>query len=137
MRARRPRRGTGPTKSLSSLLDEDMDITRLGLKDNNSRSVAFGGLVFLSGITADDKTADMASQTRQALAKIDRHLADAGTDKSRLLAATVYLSDMTKKEEMNRVWIDWIDPRNPPTRAAVGMTLTPKTLVEIVVIAAK
>jgi enamine deaminase RidA (YjgF/YER057c/UK114 family) len=114
-----------------------MDISRLGLKDNNSRSVGFGDLIFLSGITADDKSADMAGQTGQVLAKIDKHLADVGTNKSRLLAATVYLSDMTKKEEMNRVWIDWIDPRNPPTRAAVGVTLTPQTMVEIVVIAAR
>ena len=79
----------------------------------------------------------MAGQTRQVLQKIDRQLADAGTNKSRLLAATVYLSNMSMKDEMNRVWIDWIDPQNPPTRAAVGVALTPDTLVEIVVIAAK
>lgn len=114
-----------------------MEITRIDPKDNNCRSVGYGGLVFVSGITADDTSADMAGQTRQALAKIDRHLADAGTDKSRLLAATVYVADMSRKEEMNKAWIDWIDPRNPPTRATVGATLTPQTLVEIVVIAGK
>jgi enamine deaminase RidA (YjgF/YER057c/UK114 family) len=78
-----------------------MDIRRIGLRDNNSRSVAFDDLVFLSGITADDKSADMAGQTRQVLKKIDRHLADAGTNKSRLLAATVYLAEISLKDDMN------------------------------------
>jgi enamine deaminase RidA (YjgF/YER057c/UK114 family) len=114
-----------------------MNFERIGLKDNTSRSVQYGDLVFLSGITADDKSADMAEQTRQTLAKIDQHLADADTDKSRLLAATVYLADMSQKEEMNRVWVDWIDAQNPPARATVGVTLTPRTLVEIMVIAGK
>ena len=88
-------------------------ITRLGGNAINARVVTHGGVAYLSGIVADDKTADVAGQTRQILAKIDKHLADAGTAKSRLLSAVIYLADMTRKEELNAVWSAWIDP---PTR---------------------
>ena len=65
-------------------------------------------------------------------------LAEAGSDKSHLLSATIYLSDMSRKEEMNKVWQGWMDPKNPPARATVGVDLGgPNVLVEIMVIAAR
>src|SRR3546814_3197953 len=60
---------------------------------------------------------DMRKQTIDALANIDRQLAKAGTDKSRLLQATVYITDMALKAQMNEVWLGWIDPDNAPQRA--------------------
>jgi enamine deaminase RidA (YjgF/YER057c/UK114 family) len=112
-------------------------IKRLGGNAINARVVMHGGVAYLSGIVADDKTQDTAGQTRQILARIDGHLADAGTSKYRLLSAVVYLSDMTKKDEMNAVWSAWIDGANPPARACVGVELASKsTLVEIMVTAA-
>lgn len=112
-------------------------IARLGGNAINARVVKHGGVAYLSGIVADDKSADVAGQTRQVLAKIDKHLADAGTSKSRLLSAVVYLPDMTRKGEMNAVWSAWIDPANPPVRACVGAELSSATtLVEIMVTAA-
>ena len=79
----------------------------------------------------------MKEQTAQVLAKIDGVLAEAGTDKSRILAATVYMADASKKDEMNEAWMAWVDKDNLPTRTAVGAQLTPGTLVEITVSAAR
>ena len=114
-----------------------MDIERIQPGAWNSKAVVYNDVVYLSGIVADDKTLPMKQQTEQILAKIDEVLAAAGTNKSRILTATVYLADISKKDEMNEAWIAWIDPDNPPARAAVGTNLTPKTLVEIMVCAAK
>jgi enamine deaminase RidA (YjgF/YER057c/UK114 family) len=79
----------------------------------------------------------MKGQTEQVLRKIDGVLAAAGTDKSRILSATVYLADIDLKDEMNEAWMAWVDRKNLPARAAVGVDLTPGTLVEIMVSAAK
>ncbi len=112
-------------------------ITRIGGNSINARVVMHGGVAYVSGIVADDKSADVAGQTKQILARIDKHLADAGTSKYRLLAATIWLADMTKKDDLNAVWSAWIDPANPPVRACVGATLSSaSTLVEIMVTAA-
>ena len=114
-----------------------MDIGRIQPGAWNSRAVVHGNLVFLSGIVADDKSLPMKEQTEQVLRKIDAILAAAGTDKSRILSGTVYLADIARKDEMNEAWMAWMDRENPPARAAVGVALTPGTLVEIMVCAAK
>ena len=114
-----------------------MTIDRLDAGPTLSRSVTYQGIVYVSGMTAEDKSLDMAGQTTQVLDRIARQLASAGTDKSRLLTATVYLSDMSEKEAMNQVWQRWIDPAHPPARVTVGAELgSPTTLVEISVTAA-
>ena len=115
-----------------------MTITRNDPGKWLSRTVEHNGVVYVCGLTADNRAASMKEQTAEILAKIDAALQKAGTNKSRLLTATVYVSDMSKKEEMNQAWIAWMDANNPPTRATVGTVLgTPDTLVEIVVSAAK
>src|SRR5690606_34379275 len=112
-------------------------IKRNGAGPAISRSVAYGGVIYLSGMTAEDKTADMAGQTRQVLERIERALAEAGTDKARLLSATIYLSDMAQKDATNDVWKAWIDPKNPPARVTLGADLGgPNVLVEIMATAA-
>ena len=103
-----------------------------------SRAVEYNGMVFVAGLTADDYSLDIKGQTEQVLHKIDKYLAAAGTDKSRLLSALIYVSDIALKEGMNEVWTKWIDKNNLPARACVQAALgSPKTLVEIVVTAAK
>lgn len=114
-----------------------MSIERIKPGAWNSRAVVHGDLVFLSGTVADDKTLGMKEQTQQVLAKIDEALAAAGTNKSKILSATVYLADVNGKDEMNEAWMAWMDKANPPARAAVGVDLTPGTLVEIMVCAAR
>ena len=102
----------------------------------NSRAVIHNGVVYLSGVVADDKTLSMAGQTEQILKKIDKVLKKAGSDKSKILSAVIYLADMDLKDEMNEVWISWIDPGHLPARATVGVDLTLDTLIEIKVEAA-
>ena len=113
-----------------------MSIDRIQPAEWNARVVIHNGTAYLSGIVANDKTLPMKEQTEQVLAKIDAALAAAGTDKSKLLSSVVYLADMDQKDNMNEAWMAWIDRNNLPARAAVGVTLTPGTLVEIMVCAA-
>ena len=74
-------------------------------------------------------------KTKSALAHIDATLREAGTDKSRILTAIVYIADMARKPEMNRAWDEWADRNSPPMRACLAVTLEGETLVEIVVTA--
>jgi enamine deaminase RidA (YjgF/YER057c/UK114 family) len=89
--------------------------------------------------TASDKGAGIYEQTRQALDLIDASLAGCGTDRTRIVTATVYIIRMTDKAEMDRAWNEWIgpDPSFWPQRACVGVQLEGGTLVEIVVAAAR
>ena len=103
-----------------------------------SRIITHNGIVYLAGLTADDRSAGMKAQTEEVLKKIDELLKLAGTDKSRLLSATVYVSDMRQKPQMDEAWIAWIDSSNTPVRACVETRLgTADTLVEIIVVAAE
>jgi enamine deaminase RidA (YjgF/YER057c/UK114 family) len=114
-----------------------MAITRHGIGSLMSQVVEHGDTVYVQGMTADDKAADIQGQTRQVLAKIDRALALAGTDKSQILSVLIFISDIGLRPKMNEVYLAWIDPQNPPTRACVGVQFEGATLVEIIVTAAK
>lgn len=106
-----------------------------GSVPGRSRAVIHDGLVFAVA-TAREKSASLRDQTRDALAVLDRNLADARTDKSKLLSATVYITDMTRKPEMNDAWLEWVDPANAPMRACIGVALEGQDLIEIVAVAA-
>src|SRR5262245_51343450 len=114
-----------------------MDIERINPRKWNSSAVAHGNVVYLSGIVADDRSLPMKGQTERLLKKIDAVVVKAGTSTSRILSATVYMADASLKDEMNEAWMAWVDRTNLPARAAVGAVLTPGTLVEIMVCAAK
>lgn len=102
-----------------------------------SQIVVHNDTVYLAGIVGDDRSADIGTQTAQVLAKIDGYLAEVGTDKSKLLCAEIWISDMTLFNEMNAVWDAWIDAANPPTRACGQVPLAhPDFKVEIIVRAA-
>jgi len=102
------------------------------------RMVEAGGLVFLGGTTADDTSADMKGQTEQILAKLDQFLAEAGSSKRHLVSATIFVTDLSQKPQMDAVWKAWIEPGDLPARATVGVAdLGKDTLIEIVVTAAK
>ncbi len=94
-----------------------------------------GGLVFTVAVSPDPDP-DFYAQTQRALKRIDDSLAISGTDKSRILSATVYIADIGRKDEMNRAWDAWVDKANPPMRACLGVDLEHPHLVEIVVTAA-
>ena len=120
-----------------------MTLTRHEITDGRnglpiiSRVVVHGELVYLCGVTPDP-VGDITSQTKQVLERIDRLLETAGTHKSKLIAAQVWLADMRLFEEHNAAWNEWVDPRNPPVRACVRAELwRPNMLVEIMVTATK
>lgn len=96
------------------------------------------GVVYSAGQVADDLSQDVRGQTEQVLKAIDEVLAQAGTDKSKLLSANIWLTDIRNREHMNKVWLAWVDPENLPARATVEAKLAdPRMLVEISVICAK
>ncbi len=114
-----------------------MAIKRLaGGAQGRSRAVVHEGRVFTVA-TAPDTSQGLAGQTAQTLAALDQNLADAGTDKTRILSATVYVVDIAKKDEMDAVWCEWIGPAdNWPQRACICTGLAGNTLVEITIVAA-
>ncbi|MER2267026.1 RidA family protein [Methylobacterium oxalidis] len=116
-----------------------MTIERFESGPRMSQAVAYGDTVYLAGqVAADTVGTGVTAQTQAILAEIDRLLAAAGSDKSRILAATIYLADMGTFAEMNAAWDAWVDRTNPPARATVEAKLAgPQYLVEIVVTAAR
>ena len=98
-------------------------------------AVAFNGLVYAVS-TDTSSAAGIQEQTRRALSELDATLEQAGSGKSGLLQATVYLNDIADKPAMDEVWCDWIgDEQNWPQRACIGVSLDGNDLVEIVVVA--
>lgn len=114
------------------------DIVRIETDPRRSRVVVHNAVVYVGGMAADDRTQDIAGQTKQTLAKIEKFLADAGTDKSRLLTAQIWIKDIKRDfEAMNAVWNAWTTPGAAPTRATAQCELgASDALVEIVVTAA-
>jgi enamine deaminase RidA (YjgF/YER057c/UK114 family) len=108
-----------------------------GLTPTRSRAVLHDGLIFTVAVAPDPVTPSLYEQTVKALKRIDESLALCGSDKSRILSAIVYITEMKQKGEMNRAWDEWVDPKNPPMRACIGVDLEAPHLVEIVVTAAK
>ncbi|HTV95871.1 MAG TPA: RidA family protein [Steroidobacteraceae bacterium] len=101
------------------------------------RVLSHNGTVYLAGMTADDLRGDVAQQTRDTLAKIDHYLAMAGSDRSKLLCATIWLRDIADFERMNGVWDNWIDRSAMPVRATVEARMAGEGYrVEIMVTAA-
>ena len=113
-------------------------ITRFpGLTPTRSRAVVHDDLVMTVAVAPDPVTSSMYEQSARALARIDESLAQCGSDKSKILSAIVYIADMKLKGEMNRAWDEWVDTKNPPMRACLGVDLEPPHIVEIVVTAVK
>ena len=103
-----------------------------------SAAVEHGGIVYVAGQVAEDMTQGAKGQTEQVLKKIDAILAAAGTNKSRILSANVWVTDIRNRDEMNSAWTAWVDPANLPARATVEAKLAdPRMLVEIMVTCAK
>ena len=116
-----------------------MSIQRFEVGPRMSQCVVHGDVVYTAGQVAHGaRGASVAEQTRDILATIDKLLAQAGTDKSKLLTANIWLADIATFDEMNQVWDAWIAPGNPPARATVQAALAhPDYRVEIMVSAAR
>jgi len=115
-----------------------MEIKRLHVGKRLSEVAIHNGTVYLAGQVASDTTQDILGQTREVLGNIDRLLAEAGSDKSRIISTQIYITDMANFPAMNTVWEAWVVPGQTPPRATVEAKLAdPAGLVEIVVVAAQ
>ena len=113
-----------------------MDIKRFETGSRMSGAVVHNGTVYLAG-QVGEAGSDVAEQTKQALAEVDRLLALAGTDKTRILSTQIWLADMADFPKMNAVWDAWVSQGNTPARATGESKLaTPDYLVEVIVVAA-
>jgi enamine deaminase RidA (YjgF/YER057c/UK114 family) len=115
-----------------------MSIHRMGVGPRMSQAVVHGHTVYLAGQVADKAAGkSVGEQTQEILATIDKLLAEAGSDKTRLLATTIYLTDIKTFAEMNAAWEAWVAPGHTPARATVEAKLAAeKYTVEIVCVAA-
>jgi enamine deaminase RidA (YjgF/YER057c/UK114 family) len=115
-----------------------MSLKRLHPGKRMSQGVVRGDIVFLAGQVAEAAAgASVAEQTTEILAQIDRLLAEAGTDKTKILMATIYLSDISTFGEMNAIWDGWVPEGAPPARATVEARLVaPDYKIEIAIVAA-
>ncbi len=103
-----------------------------------SQAVEFHGFVYLAGVTAQDTGKDIKGQTEEVLARIDALLETHGTDKTRLLAAQIWLKDIRDRDAMNVLWSAWLPAGGAPARACVQANMAdPRLLVEIMVTACK
>lgn len=115
-----------------------MSITRHDQSSILSQAVVYGDTVYLAGVVAKDLGKDVKGQTSEVLAEIDRLLAKCGSNKSKVLSATIWVTDIRNRAPMNEVWTAWVDKSNMPARACVEAKLAdPRALVEIMVVAAK
>ena len=115
-----------------------MAIKRYELEPILANVVESGTFVFTAGAIADDVGLDVAGQTKQALADVDKYLRICGIDKSRIVSAVIWLADIRLRDEMNEAWLAWADEANLPARACIEMRMAdPRCLVEIQIIAAK
>jgi enamine deaminase RidA (YjgF/YER057c/UK114 family) len=114
-----------------------MSITRNHTNQRMSQCVIHGNTVYLAGQVADDSSADIQTQTQQVLDKIDTLLAQAGSDKSKLLSAQIWLTSIGHCSAMNEIWDAWVPEGQAPARACIEARLvSPDLLVEIGIIAA-
>ena len=114
-----------------------MDIRRFDVGTRLSEMAVHNGVAYLAGQVAEYATQDIAGQTQQVLAAVDRLLARAGSDRSRILMCQIFIADLADFAAMNAVWDAWVAPGHAPPRATVEASLArPGWKVEIVVTAA-
>ena len=115
-----------------------MSIQRIGDQGNLCDAVVHNGLAYLAGHVADDPVSpSVYEQTKNILKQIDETLAQAGTDKTKILKANIWLADISTFAEMNKAWAEWVSKGNAPARATVEAKLAdPKYKVEIMLTAA-
>lgn len=115
-----------------------MTIERRQVGDTLSEAAIHAGTIYLAGQVATDGTHNIEGQTRDVLSSIDRLLAEAGSDKTRILMCQIFLADIKDFDGMNHVWNAWVAPGNTPPLATVQAKLArPEWLVEVVVTAAR
>jgi enamine deaminase RidA (YjgF/YER057c/UK114 family) len=120
-----------------NIVPDRSPLVRHGVGEVLSQVVVHGDTVYLAGQVCTDGSITVADQTRDVLRAVDERLAEAGSDRSRLVSVTIYLADITDFAEMNAVWTAWIAGTPPPARATVQAALAgPQWRVEMTAVAA-
>jgi enamine deaminase RidA (YjgF/YER057c/UK114 family) len=115
-----------------------MDIKRLHVGNTLSEVAIHNGTIYLAGQIAENGTQNIEGQTREILGHIDRLLAEAGSDKTRILMCQIFIADVKDFDRMNAIWNDWVAEGHAPPRATIEAKLAkPEWLVEMVVTAAQ
>ena len=115
-----------------------MTIQRFHVGPRLSEMAVCNNTIYLAGQVADDPSQDIAGQTKQVLAKIDKLLAEVGSDKTRILSATIYVAAIADFPEINAVWDGWVVQGHTPPRATVEAKLAkPAYKVELQIVAAR
>jgi enamine deaminase RidA (YjgF/YER057c/UK114 family) len=113
------------------------DIQRIDPGPRMSEAVVKGNRIYCSGMIPEDTSLDITGQVKQALGEIDSLLAKGGSDKTRILTATIWLADIADFAAMNAVWDAWVVPGQVPARATVQARMNdPRMKVEIMVVGA-
>lgn len=119
-------------------LSTAQDLHRIGVAARYSEAAVFNGVVYLAGMVPERGDTDLRGQTEDVLAQVAQRLKEAGSDKSRILRAQIYLADIREIGAMNEVWDAWVVPGAAPPRATVQAALAdPAWRIEIVVTAAQ
>ena len=114
------------------------EITRFHVGPRLSETAVHNGTVYLAGQVPDDTTLDMRGQTAEVLGMVERLLAEAGSDKSRILMAQIFLNDIADITVMNEIWDAWIPAGHTPPRATVQAKMANAAYkIEIIVTAAQ
>ena len=114
------------------------NIQRIGMAARYSEAAVFNGVVYLAGMVPERGDTDITGQTEYVLQQVQQRLLEAGSDKSRILRAQIYLTDIRDITAMNAVWDAWVVPGTAPPRATVQTALAnPAWRIEIVVTAAQ
>lgn len=111
-------------------------IRRINTGEVLSQAVVHNNIAYLCGVTAPDKTAGLEDQTRQVFKRIDDLLREAGSDKSRILTATIWLASIADRPTMTKIWRDWLPAADLPARAAMEAVMGDGILVEVMLQAA-
>ena len=115
-----------------------MTITRYKPSPRMSKAVVHNNIIYTRAHTPPDDSKDFRGQASDIFAEIEAELAELGSDKSKILSATIHLAHIGDGDALNELWESWIDPENPPVRTVTAATLWRPTLcVQISVIAAK
>lgn len=109
-----------------------------GLYEGRNKSSAYKDLIWTVA-TASDTSLDIEGQTKMALATIEENLIELGSDKTNIVSAQVFISDMREKPQMDRIWCNWLgkNPEHWPQRACLGVALEGDVLIEVVVTAVR
>jgi 2-iminobutanoate/2-iminopropanoate deaminase len=103
------------------------------------RVVTHGATLYLGGMVAEDRSVGMAGQTEQILKRMEELLLECGSDRTKVLSATIFVTDLGRKAEMDEVWVRFFGAENLPARATIGAATLggPETLIEVVCTASK